>query len=113
MSSAEHKDKETDDCSRRALSMTAYIDGELDADHVVDVEAHIESCERCASQVDLARAVRPSLKRPPDRPPSESLRGRALAAMAQERKNMDDVVEASSPTRTEPKMIGLRYAVGL
>lgn len=114
MSSAEHKDKETDDCSHFALSMTAYIDGELDADHMVDVEAHLESCEGCAAQVDLARAVRASLKRVPGRRASESLRDRALATMAQERRRGDDAVEATAAGRSPaPRMLGLRYAFGL
>jgi len=68
----------------------AYLDGELDASGVVDVESHLAACETCRERLALDRATRQSLKRvvrkaPEGRPEGrEGMRARALAAMLAE-----------------------------
>jgi anti-sigma factor RsiW len=41
----------------------AYLDGELDAAGVVEVEAHLGGCEVCRERLTLQRAIRQSVKR--------------------------------------------------
>jgi anti-sigma factor RsiW len=89
------------DCNAAALD--AYVDGELEPGQMVEVDAHLGACERCAEQVALTRSTRVSLKRSMDRKSSESLRERMSLVMAQER--------ASEDHRSAP-MLRMRYAVG-
>ncbi len=70
----------------------AYLDGELDASSLIDVETHLSACETCRERVEVDRATRQSLKRvvrAPDTQPGKaalaSLRSRALTAMMAER----------------------------
>ena len=53
----------------------AYLDGELDAAAVIDVETHLSACETCRERVEVDRATRQSLKHVFR--PSESAQGRA------------------------------------
>lgn len=39
-----------------------YVDGELSPERMLEVQSHVESCERCTEQVALERARRQSLK---------------------------------------------------
>jgi anti-sigma factor (TIGR02949 family) len=102
-------------CARFVSSVDAYIDGELDPDHVVDVEAHLADCNECAERVSLSRSVRVSLQRISSTRASESLRERVCATISQERRREADeavaahqVADAQSGTRG---MMRLRYAV--
>jgi anti-sigma factor RsiW len=67
-------------CDEALVLVHALIDGELDASHARDVEAHTASCARCAAELaaaqglrqalhgnDLAHAAPPSLRRSIDR----------------------------------------------
>jgi anti-sigma factor RsiW len=44
-------------CSEFEVLQHALIDGELDAGHARDVEAHAETCATCASSLDLFRTM--------------------------------------------------------
>ena len=41
----------------------AYLDGELDAGKLLEIEGHISSCEGCRERVELDRAMRGTLKK--------------------------------------------------
>jgi anti-sigma factor RsiW len=69
----------------------AYLDGELDAASLLDVETHLSACETCHERVEVDRATRQSLKRVIRRAPPgysagalSALRSRAMTAMLAE-----------------------------
>jgi anti-sigma factor RsiW len=71
--------------------LEAYLDGELDASGLVDVEAHLSGCDVCRERLALGQATKQSLKRAlatPSFPSSsggrDALRARALTAMMAE-----------------------------
>ena len=45
-------------CDEARLMMHAMIDGELDAGHARDVEAHLAGCQRCAAELGQMRELR-------------------------------------------------------
>ncbi len=74
----------------------AYLDGELDASSLLDVETHLAACETCRERVEVDRATRQSLKRVVHRSSMEAgtsglaaLRSRAMTAMMAERARSD------------------------
>lgn len=111
MSSSNAIRKPMDDCSRFAHSMDPLVDGELDPCHAMDVESHVAACTCCAERVALAQATRISLKRTCAVRASDALRARLGGAMARERDNAAEVSAAQAVMT--PKLIRLRYAVGL
>jgi len=48
-------------CAECEVLLHALIDGELDAGHARDVEAHVATCAGCAEKLDAVRAVRDAL----------------------------------------------------
>jgi anti-sigma factor RsiW len=65
----------------------AYLDGELDASSLVDVETHLSACETCRERVEVDRATRQSIKRVVRKRPEgglSALRNRARTAMLAE-----------------------------
>jgi anti-sigma factor RsiW len=93
---------------RDARLLGAYVDGELDAPTLLDVETHLSACEVCRERVALDRAMRATVKKIVHEPiggavsPSasadglatrspnlEALRARAKAAMLAERARGD------------------------
>ena len=107
MSSASRK-VPPDDCIRFSASIAAYVDGELDPAHAVDMETHVVGCATCAERVALIRAMRQSLKRVAARTCPAALRARIAAAVAEE-----NAAGPSSRDPREPRVIKLRYAVAL
>ena len=71
-------------CSGWETLLNLYVDGELDAAHALQFEAHLAECASCAHQVERLRSVRLALAEPGLRlaaPDSLRLRvGNALAA---------------------------------
>jgi anti-sigma factor RsiW len=61
-------------CEETSLLVHALIDGELDAGHASEVEAHVASCPRCAAQLRDYRVMRQALAAP-------ALRHKAPAAL--------------------------------
>jgi anti-sigma factor RsiW len=91
----------------------AYLDGELDASSLLEVETHLSACETCHERVEVDRATRQSLKRVVRKVPEGglgALRNRAMTAMLAER--------ARCETRTldaeeRGRMLGWRTIVPL
>ena len=116
--------KVMDSCLRFSASMAPYVDGELDADHAVDMEAHVIGCDACAERIALLRAVRQSMKRTTARCPA-ALRARLEATIAQEQQrslvthsvthSVTHGVAHGAPSEPAPSptLIRLRHAVGL
>jgi len=100
-----------DDCIRFSCSMSPYVDGELDPAHAVDMEAHVLSCQPCAERVALMRATRFSMRRTTQHRAPDALRARMQQVMCQERRRA--VETRAADTALQPKLIRLRYAVGL
>jgi hypothetical protein len=92
-----------------------YVDGELDPDHAVEMEAHVVGCSTCAERVALIRAVRVSLKRTAMRGAPAALCARLRATVEHERQRAVSPVRRSEGEMSlgEQKLIRLRYAVGL
>jgi anti-sigma factor RsiW len=61
-------------CEETRILVHALVDGELDAGHAREVEAHLESCPDCAAQLRDYRVMRQALSAP-------ALRHRAPAAL--------------------------------
>jgi anti-sigma factor RsiW len=111
MSSASRK--VTDDCLRFSSSLSAYIDGELDAAHAVDMEAHVIGCNECAERVSILRAMRLSMRRTASRERCPAaLRARMEATVAHEKRRAV-ISQGPSSDAQSPKLIRLRNAVGL
>ena len=45
-------------CAECEILLHALIDGELDAGHARDVEAHVAACPGCAEKLEAFRAMR-------------------------------------------------------
>jgi hypothetical protein len=103
--------KMMDECVRFSASMAAYVDGELDAAHAVDMEAHVIGCTTCAERVALIRAMRLSMRRTTPQCPG-SLRARMVATVEHEKRRAV-VAHGPSSEDVSPKLIRLRYAMGL
>lgn len=52
--------------------ISAYADGELDAESARAVEAHLAVCTECARELSLIRAMGGAMKASLERPPAES-----------------------------------------
>jgi anti-sigma factor (TIGR02949 family) len=111
--------KAIDDCARFSAWVAPYVDGELDADHAVEMEAHVVGCATCAERVALIRAVRTSLKHAArkERAP-EALAARVRAGIEQERRRAasqraDVAGGRGDAPLGDHQLIRLRYAVGL
>src|SRR5271165_5577764 len=110
--------KVIDDCLRFSAWVAPYIDGELDPDHAVEMEAHVVGCGTCAERVALIRAMRVSLKRTTSRHAPEAFCARMRATVAQERERsmVSGVSARGAPGGAggglgEQKLLRLRYAV--
>jgi len=78
-------------CEETRILVHALIDGELDAGHARDVEAHVASCPNCAAQLRDYRVMRQSLAAP-------ALRQQAPAALRAR-------IEASLPAPALPARV--------
>lgn len=81
-------------CRDHARFLGAYLDGELEAAQLLDIEGHVSACDQCRERVALDRATRASLKRQmklaePTVGQMDGLRARALAAMTAEKARGD------------------------
>ena len=71
-------------CREYVSLLGPFLDGELDAPGMLEVETHVEKCVPCGEHVALLRATRASLKRTVRRNAPEGLRARLEIAMAAE-----------------------------
>jgi anti-sigma factor (TIGR02949 family) len=49
-------------CKELERALDAYVDGELDASHVVAIDAHLTACVPCSERVGLGRAVKRAIR---------------------------------------------------
>lgn len=49
-------------CDDKLLMLNALVDGELDAGHALEVEAHVKGCAGCAAELARLRAVTAALR---------------------------------------------------
>lgn len=76
----------------------AYLDGELSAPQMLDVEKHTQSCSTCAERIMLDRAMRASVRREVrSHAPDTSFRNRVAASLTAERNR------AAQPQWTLPR----------
>jgi anti-sigma factor RsiW len=69
-------------CAECEVLIHALIDGELDAGHARDVEAHVESCPACAEKLAVYRAMRGAMAQARLKEPAPAaLRDRIEAAL--------------------------------
>jgi anti-sigma factor RsiW len=48
-------------CTEAEVMLHALIDGELDAGHALDVEAHVTACAACTEQIESFRTIREAM----------------------------------------------------
>jgi len=91
-------------CDEAEILLHALIDGELDAGHAREVEAHVAGCAGCAEKLEAFRAMRAALagaKLKQAAPPQ--LRSRIVAALA---------VPEAPAARRQSGLTALRSAAG-
>jgi len=86
----------THDCKGRASMLGSYLDGELEAAKLIELDEHVVACETCREEVQLLRATRGSLKRVVRTASPAGLRERIGAAMAAERVREDARADAAT-----------------
>ncbi|MCL2448031.1 MAG: zf-HC2 domain-containing protein [Polyangiaceae bacterium] len=72
-------------CRDRARALGSYLDGELEASKLIEIDEHVAVCESCREEVHLLRAMRGSLKRVVRAAAPSGLRDRIGNAMMAER----------------------------
>jgi len=100
----------TDECALFSSQISSYADGELDPDHVVDVEAHTMRCATCTERIKFLQAMRASIKRTSNVRAPDAFRARMEAAMVAEKarvRNTDREVFGGA------KLVGWKYAAAL
>jgi anti-sigma factor RsiW len=73
------------ECRDRARLLGSYLDGELEAAKLIEIDEHVAGCETCREEAQLLGAMRGSLKRVVRTASPPGLRGRIESAMAAER----------------------------
>jgi anti-sigma factor RsiW len=83
----------THDCRDRISLLGSYLDGELGAAKLIELDEHVVGCETCREEVQLLRAMRGSLKRVVRTPAPSGFRDRIGNAMAAERVRGDALLD--------------------
>lgn len=80
-------------CRHFVPLLEPFRDGELSPADVVDVEAHLDECERCAERLRLAEAMRASLKEAvrAAAPVTDAFQARIALALAAEREREERI----------------------
>ena len=86
----------THDCRDRISLLGSYLDGELGAAKLIEVDEHVVGCETCREEVQLLRAMRGSMKRVVRTVAPNGLRDRIGNAMIAERARGDALLEANA-----------------
>lgn len=113
--------RETAVCQRLDRWLTAYVDGELDAVHCLEVEDHMEQCEICCERVAMLHAAKVSVRDVASEVAPQALRERVCRTLLDERVRQDDEAPAAvrkddSAKRDDavpPYLTKLRYIVPL
>lgn len=84
------------DCRDRARMLGPYLDGELEASKLIEIDEHVTGCETCREETQLLRAMRGSLKRVVKMPAPSGLRDRIGTAMAAEKTREDVKADAAA-----------------
>ncbi len=82
-------------CRDRARMLGSYLDGELEAAKLLEIDEHVGECETCREETQLLRAMRGSLKRVVRVPASAGLRDRIGVAMTAEKVREEARADAS------------------
>jgi len=82
------------DCRDRARMLGSYLDGELEAAKLLEIDEHVGECETCREETQLLRAMRGSLKRVVRTAAPAGLRDRIGVAMTAERVREDARTDA-------------------
>lgn len=98
-----HMKASREHCTKTLGLIGPFLDGELDAASLVDVDAHLSGCSGCREHVTFQHALKVSLKRVTVHKAPDALRARLQAAFAAERAATAVVVEpAASPLSLMP-----------
>lgn len=102
-------------CRRLERWLMAYLDGELDAVHILEVEEHLQHCELCAAQIELDRATRGSLRQVAAMRAPSGLRERVCRAIVAERRAEQDAARerAARGGDAPPRLVQLRFVLPL
>ncbi len=85
-------------CSKVLGLLAPFLDGELDAASIVDVDEHLAACSGCRERVTFQRALKFSIKRAVVQKAPDSLRARLQAAFAEERAKEEEEARLASKT---------------
>lgn len=99
----------TDECSLFSRCMSAYVDGELDPGHAVDMETHVLRCGTCSERVTFLRSMRASMKRTAEKRVPDAMRARVHAAMLAEKRRVKEADREVSGG----KLVHWKYAATL
>src|SRR5688572_19457290 len=95
--------RDTQVCQRLDRWLSAYVDGELDVVHCLDVEDHIEHCEICAERVAMLHATKVSVRTIAEKAP-QALRERVCRTLLEEQ---PEKVAPSQPEVPPPHLAKL------
>jgi anti-sigma factor RsiW len=84
------------ECRDRARMLGSYLDGELEAAKLIEIDEHVGECETCREETQLLRAMRGSLKRVVRTSTPAGLRDRIGVAMSAERVREDVRADAEA-----------------
>jgi anti-sigma factor RsiW len=84
------------DCRDRARMLGSYLDGELEATKLIEIDEHVGECETCREETQLLRAMRGSIKRVVRTAAPGGLRDRIGVAMSAERVREDVRADAEA-----------------
>jgi anti-sigma factor RsiW len=90
------------ECRDRARMLGSYLDGELEASKLIDIDEHVSICDGCREEVQLLRAMRGSLKRVVRTSAPGGLRDRIENAMMGERAREDARAESDAFASAAP-----------
>ncbi len=91
-------------CRETARAFDAYVDGELDASHVVSVEQHLASCDPCSARVLVLRATKRAIR-------DESVRVSAPASLRARIERSAATLRAPTAQNAEPTRPSWRSAL--
>ncbi|HEX7761249.1 MAG TPA: anti-sigma factor [Caulobacteraceae bacterium] len=94
-------------CPDKLLLLNALADGELDAGHALELEAHMQTCPGCAREWERLTAVKAALGAADlAHAPPEGFQARALAALAAEEAASSPLASPRRPSAWETWIAG-------